>query len=278
MRELLERGRVLVAPGIYDGLSARIAASFGFDAYYLSGFSVAGATFGVPDIGLVTATEVESAIGQIIDQLPGRPLIVDADNGYGGPANVERTVRRFERLGVACIQLEDQVSPKRCGHMDGKEIVPIEEAEQRIRTASEARTNKDMLIMARTDAIATDGLDEALRRAERFVLAGADILFIEAPRTRDDLRKVAESFSEIPLVINLVPDGKTPMLPLDEIDDMGYAIALYPVNAILGVAKTLQRVYGDLTHGGSLDVGSRLSFSELNELLGLGEFQSRFDQ
>jgi len=171
MRELLERGRVLVAPGIYDGLSARIAASFGFDAYYLSGFSVAGAAFGVPDIGLVTATEVEAAIGQIIDQLPGKPLIVDADNGYGAPANVERTVRRFERLGVACIQLEDQVSPKRCGHMDGKEIVPIEEAEQRIRTANEARTAKDMLIMARTDAIATDGLDEALRRAERFALA-----------------------------------------------------------------------------------------------------------
>jgi 2-methylisocitrate lyase-like PEP mutase family enzyme len=276
--ELIERDEVLMAPGIYDGLSARIAASLGFDAFYLSGFSVAGTAFGVPDIGLVTGTEVESAIGRIVDQLSGRPLIVDADNGYGGPANVERTVRRFERFGVACIQLEDQVSPKRCGHMDGKEIVSMDEAVQRIRTAALARASRDTLIMARTDAIATDGLDEALRRGEKFIDAGADILFIEAPRTIEELEKIAQSFQGTPLVINLVPGGKTPVLSPSEISELGFAIALYPVNAILGVARTLQQVYESMTHGKDLDPDARLSFEELNELLGLSEFQDRFDQ
>lgn len=277
LRELLSRNEVVIAPGVYDGLSARIACQAGFDALYLSGFSVAGTAFGVPDIGLVTATEVEETIARVIDQISGRPLIADADNGYGGPMNVERTVRRFEKLGVSCIQLEDQVSPKRCGHMDGKEIVPIDDAAKRIRVAVGARDSDDTLVMARTDAIATDGLDEALRRGEVFLRAGADILFIEAPRDLDEMRRISDEFSDAKLVINLVPDGKTPMIDVATTRELGYAIALYPVNAILGTAAVLQQLYGTL-HEGSPDTHARLNFDELNEVLGLSEIRDRFER
>lgn len=268
LRELLNQNRLLVIPGVYDGLSARIAGQCGFDALYMSGFSVSAGVHGTPDIGLVAATEMESAISRIKDAVPTVPLIADADTGYGGLLNVARTVDRFERQGVSCLQLEDQVHPKRCGHMDGKQVVSRQDAIDRIRMAVDARSDPETLIMARTDARATHDLNEALRRGESFVDAGADILFIEAPLSLDEMITIGETFRGTPLVANLVEDGKTPWTDNQTLFDMGFNIALFPVTAILGVARALQLAYAGIRTG-EHDGAERFSFSELNATLGL---------
>lgn len=272
LHTLLEAPGVIMAPGAYDALSARIAAQAGAQAVYMTGFGLAGAHLGVPDVGLMTASEMAERAAALCEAAAPVPVIADGDNGHGGPLNAARLTRAYERAGVQCIQLEDQVFPKRCGHMEGKEIVPLGEAVARIRAAVDARKDPAFKIMARTDARATDGFDEALRRADAYLAAGADILFIEAPATLDELDSIARRFKGVPLTANMVEDGKTPYLDTTTLGELGYKIVLFPVSALLVAAKTLQSVYTQLADGKGLSAGTqRLLFQEYNALVGLPE-------
>ena len=264
--------RATIVPGVYDALSARIAVRAGASAIYMTGFGVAGAAFGVPDIGLVSASQMIERVGIIAAACDDVPLIADGDNGHGGPLNTANLTRAYERAGAAAIQLEDQVFPKRCGHMEDKEVVSRTEAAQKIRAAADARRNKSFKIIARTDARATHGLDEALARGDDFLKAGADILFVEAPRSEEELRRVAETFNGVPLVVNLVEDGKTPLLTTAELEALGYKVLLYPISALLAVTRRLEEVYDLLLKGErkTLD-GDRSSFSHYNEIMKLPE-------
>lgn len=276
---LLKAPGILVLPGAFDALSARIAMKSDAKAVYMTGFGVAGAGFGVPDIGLVNAEQMIERVRVIAGAIAPVPLIADGDNGHGGPLNVARLVRAYEQSGAQCIQLEDQVSPKRCGHMEGKEVISLAEAAAKIHAAAEARSSSAFKIMARTDARATHDLDEALRRGEAFLKAGADILFIEAPRSEDELAKVANTFSGTPLVANLVEDGKTPMLSPQALQQMGYKIALYPISALLAASAALEQVYAKLL-GTKAESGARVTFSQYNEIVGLPDLLAtakRFD-
>jgi 2-methylisocitrate lyase-like PEP mutase family enzyme len=237
----------------------------------MTGFGVAGASYGVPDIGLVTADQMAERARTIAGAVAPVPLIADGDNGHGGPLNVARLVRAYEQAGVQCIQLEDQVSPKRCGHMEGKEVVPLTDAAAKIRAAADARSSSGFKIMARTDARATHDLDEALRRGEAFLKAGADVLFIEAPRSEDELAKIAKTFAGTPLLANLVEDGKTPMLPPQALQQMGYKIALYPISALLAASAALKTAYARLL-GGATTPRDRVTFSQYNAIVGLADF------
>lgn len=270
--ELLAGPGILVAPGAYDALSAKLAAKAGACAVYMTGFGVSGASFGLPDIGLVSAAEMSERVRAIAASCAPVPLIADGDNGHGGPLNAARLAHAYEAAGAACIQIEDQVFPKRCGHMEGKEVVPVAEAASKIRAAAEARGSRSFKVMARTDARATHGLDEALRRGEAFLKAGADILFIEAPQGEDELRKVAETFKGVPLVANIVEDGKTPYLGAKALEALGFRIALFPVSALLAVTARLEGVYETLLKGEGLPASEpRVTFQRYNELIGLPE-------
>jgi 2-methylisocitrate lyase-like PEP mutase family enzyme len=269
---ILNSSRATIVPGVYDALSARIAVRAGARAIYVTGFGVAGAGFGVPDIGLVSASEMIERVGVIAGACGNVPLIADGDNGHGGPLNAAKLARAYERAGAAAIQLEDQVLPKRCGHMEDKEVVSRAEAAQKIRAAAEARSSKAFKIVARTDARATHGLDEALARGDEFLKAGADVLFIEAPRSAEEMRRVAETFKGVPLLINLVEDGKTPLLSVAELEALGYRLVLYPISALLAVTRRLEEAYDLLLAGDrtSLDAG-RSSFAHYNEIMNLPE-------
>jgi 2-methylisocitrate lyase-like PEP mutase family enzyme len=269
---ILREPRAVIVPGAYDALSARIAVRAGARAIYMTGFGVAGASFGVPDIGLVSAAEMTERVGVLTNSCDGVPLIADGDNGHGGPLNAAKLARAYERAGAAAIQLEDQVFPKRCGHMEDKAVVSRAEAAQKIKAAAEARDSKTFKIVARTDARATHDLDEALRRGDDFLKAGADILFIEAPRSEAELRRVAETFKGVPLVINLVEDGKTPLVTAADAEGLGYKIVLYPISALLAVTRRLEEAYDLVLKGErkALD-GGRASFSHYNEIMKLPE-------
>lgn len=264
-------GNVLVLPGAFDALSARLAVKAGARAVYMTGFGVVGASWGVPDIGLIGPEAMSERVRAIAAAIAPVPLIADGDNGHGGPANVARLVRAYEQAGAAAIQLEDQALPKRCGHMDGKEIVPLEEAIEKLEAAVGVRHAPTFKIVARTDARAVEGLDEALRRGEAFLKAGADILFIEAPHSEDELRVIAKTFPGTPLVANMVEDGKTPLFTPAALKDMGYRIALYPITALLAAARTVEQAYGKVIAGRAQEVTERMTFSTYNSALGLPE-------
>ena len=267
---ILEDSRATIVPGVYDALSARVAVRAGARALYMSGFGVAGSGFGVPDIGLVSASQMVERVGVIAHACESVLLIADGDNGHGGALNAAQLTRAYERAGAAAIQLEDQVLPKRCGHMEDKEVVSRAEAAQKIRAAAEARTSKAFKIVARTDARATHGLDEALARGDDFLKAGADVLFVEAPRSEEELRRVAETFKGVALVANLVEDGKTPLLTAAELETLGYKILLYPISALLAVTRRLEEVYDLLLKGDLKTLDSnRSSFSHYNEIMNL---------
>jgi 2-methylisocitrate lyase-like PEP mutase family enzyme len=265
---LLREPDILILPGAHDALSARIAVKAGARAVYMTGFGVAGASYGVPDIGLITADQMVERVRAIAGAIAPVPLIADGDNGHGGPLNVARMVRAYEQAGAQCIQLEDQVSPKRCGHMEDKDVVSLEEAAAKIRAAADARSSPAFKIMARTDARATHDLDEALRRGEAFLKAGADILFIEAPRSESEMQKVAQTFKGTSLLANLVEDGKTPMLSPGALAQMGYKIALYPISAVLAASAAYEQVYARLL-GTTHMPSERVTFSHYNGLVGL---------
>jgi 2,3-dimethylmalate lyase len=269
--ELLAADEPLVLPGAYDALSARIAVRAGAKAVYMTGFGVAGSAFGLPDIGLVGADQMAERARALAAAIAPVPLVADGDNGYGGPPNVANLVCAYEQAGVQCIQLEDQVSPKRCGHMDGKEVVGREEAVAKIRAAVAVRRSHGFKIMARTDARATHDLDEAMGRGEAFLAAGADILFIEAPQSEAELRAIAERFKGAPLVANVVEDGKTPMLSRAVLVEMGYKILLHPIAALLRVTQTLEDTFSKLLAGES--AAPRTTFQHYNEIVGLDDWR-----
>ncbi len=270
LTRLLEGPEIILAPGAYDALSAKLAAQAGAQAVYMTGFGVAGSTLGVPDIGLMSATEMADRARALASAATPTPVFADGDNGHGGPLNAARLTRLYEQAGVACIQLEDQVFPKRCGHMENKEIVSISDATAKIRAAVEARDHPAFKVMARTDARATHGFDEALRRGEAFLKAGADILFIEAPRSHEELVSVAETFKGVPLVANMVEDGKTPYLDGPTLQEIGYKIAIFPVSALLSVTERLQTLYRAMLEANKLPVDmQRVTFQKYNEIIGL---------
>lgn len=272
LHELLREPGALIVPGVFDALSARVAVRAGARCIYMTGFGVAGASFGVPDIGLVSAAEMTERVRAIASACDEVPLIADGDNGHGGPLNAARLTRAYEQAGAACIQLEDQVFPKRCGHMENKEVVSREDAAQKIRAAVEARSTPAFKVMARTDARATHGLGEALARGEAFLKAGADILFIEAPRDEAELRKVAETFRGTPLLANIVEDGKTPLLSPKELEEIGFKIVLYPISALLAVTRRLEDAYAALIAGNRAHLDAhRARFAEYNAVVGLPE-------
>jgi len=268
----LKRKGIILAPGAYDALSAKIAAQVGAECVYMTGFGVAGSSLGVPDIGLMSATEMADRVRALAASALPAPLVADGDNGHGGPLNAARLTRLYESAGAACIQLEDQVFPKRCGHMENKEVVPTADAAAKIRAAVDARDSADFKIMARTDARSMNGMKDALKRAEAFVDAGADILFVEAPRTEKELVKICETFPETHLIANMVEDGKTPYLTAKELEQMGYKIAVFPVTALLAITKRLQDVYGAVLSNGKLpESEDRVTFQRYNEVIGLPE-------
>lgn len=244
----------------------------GAHAVYMTGFGVAGSTLGLPDIGLLSATEMADRVRALAEAAMPAPLIADGDNGHGGPLNAARLTRLYEAAGAQCIQLEDQVFPKRCGHMEGKEVISLAEAAEKIRAAADARASRDFKIMARTDARATHDLSEALRRGEAFLKAGADILFIEAPRDMAELQTIARTFKGVPLLANMVEDGKTPYLSARVLEEIGYKIAIFPVAALLAVTRRLEEVYATLLRGEGLPAGEpRVTFQRYNEIVGLPE-------
>jgi methylisocitrate lyase len=273
--DLLAPGGPLVLPGVWDALSARLAAGAGFRAVFLSGFSLSATRLGEPDVGLLGADELLAAAARVC-VAAGVPVVVDADTGYGGPLNVERTVRELVRLGAAGAFLEDQVWPKRCGHLQGKQVVPLEEYLPKLRAAlAVAReAGSGFHVTARTDALAAVGLDEALRRARAFAGAGADAVFVEAPRSLADMEAVRRAVPpEVPLVANMVEGGKTPIRAAAELARAGYAIVVVPVAGVLAAASALRDIYGALLRDGTTGaVADRLlGFDELNRLLGLAE-------
>ena len=275
---LLAEPNLLLAPGIYDSLSGLIATNAGAKAVYLSGASLAYTRFGISDLGLVSVSEVNDTLAAITDRIE-TPVIVDGDNGFGNALNVQRTVRSFERSGAAAIQLEDQAFPKRCGHLDGKTLISKAEMIGKIKAALDARNNQDMHIIARTDARAVEGLSAAVDRAEAYCEAGADILFIEAPQSLDEMKQLTAQFSgRIPLLANMVEGGKTPIQSTDELAEIGYKIAIFPGGAVRAIAHHLTDYFGQLIANGNntkfakkmYDFNGLNDIIETNALLDLG--------
>jgi 2-methylisocitrate lyase-like PEP mutase family enzyme len=248
LRSALTGPEPIIAPGVYDPVSARIAGGLGFAALYMTGFGVS-ATLGLPDAGLATYTDMVARVAQIC-QGTATPVICDADTGFGGLLNVERTVRGYEAAGAAAIQIEDQVFPKRCGHTLGRRVVPVEDMVRKIEVAAASRASPDFLIVARTDARTSLGLDEAMHRGEAYARAGADILFIESPESEEEMARIGRHF-DLPLVANMVEGGRTPVLSKARLQELGYRIAIYPVTGLLAAAAALERVYGALKAQGS---------------------------
>jgi 2-methylisocitrate lyase-like PEP mutase family enzyme len=268
---------IVVAPGVYDALSAGIAAAAGFHTLYLSGAAIAYCRLGRPDIGLVSSTEVAETIALVRDRVDCA-LIVDADTGYGNALNVQRTVRMFERAGASAIQLEDQAFPKRCGHLAGKAVIPAAEMVGKIRAAVDARQQAATLIVGRTDAAAVEGLDRAIERGRLYAEAGADILFIEAPRTRDDLQALATQLgSTAPLLANMVEGGNTPLLTAAELADIGFRLVIFPGGIVRALARTARDYYASLhAHGSNAPFQDRMfDFQELNAMLGTAEILAK---
>lgn len=271
------QGRLLIAPGVYDMVSLRLASAAGFDALYMSGYATVASHLGLPDAGIATYTDMVGRV-QLMAGSTEVPLIADADTGFGGLLNVEHCVRGYERAGAAAIQFEDQVFPKRCGHTPGRRVVPTECMAQKVRTAVCSRSTPDLLIVARTDARTALGLDEALRRGEAYARAGADLLFIEAPEHEEELARIGAAFRGGPwLVINMVERGRTPLLGARALAELGFTVAIYPVTGLLAAAAALERAYAALKRdGSSVSLHDELyRFEDMHTLLGFDEVWRR---
>lgn len=273
LRQLLARPGVIMAPGVADALNARLVARNGFEAIYMTGAGTSAVRLGMPDVGLLTMTEMVDNAGRIADA-SGLPLIADADNGYGGVLNVRRTIQAYERTGVAAVHIEDQVMPKRCGHLLGKQLVPADEMTAKIRAAVDARSDADFVVIARTDAVAVEGFDAALERAERYRAAGADVLFVEAP-SAEQLPKIAPRL-KAPLLYNMATSGKTPFLGRDEIERLGFKLIIYPNWVMLAAIRAANEVLATLKETGTIaEVAKEVpSFKEFFDLLGMPEVQA----
>lgn len=274
LRAMLKDNPPLVLPGVYDALSAAVAYSVGIEAVYMSGAAVAQSTLGQPDIGLTTMNELVDRASYIYD-VAGQVIVADGDTGFGNALNVMRTVRAYEKAGVACIQLEDQVMPKRCGHMSGKAIITAEEMVGKIKAACDARHSEDFMIMARTDARAVSGVEEAIRRATMYKEAGADMLFIEAPQNEDEMRLFCSSFPGTPQLANMVEGGKTPLQPLSKLRELGYAVVIYPGACTRILTKALTGLYKEIKEKGTtMDyLDNMFIFDEINGILRLKEIR-----
>lgn len=272
LRKLLKGKKLLVAPGAFDGLSARLVERAGFPLIYVTGGGIAR-SMGYPDMGLLTMSEVLGRVKNIVD-VTSVPVIADADTGYGNAINVTRTVREFESVGVAGIHLEDQVTPKKCGHYEGKLLVTEEEMVKKIKAATESRKDSNFVIIARTDARAVEGLERAIQRGKHYLEAGADMLFIEAPQSIEEIRTIAESLS-VPLLINMFKGGKTPFVPMDQLQQWGYRVAIVPSPLQLAAVHAMQKLLAGLKAHGSLEPFSdeMISFRERDEIVDLQKYQ-----
>ena len=277
LREKLAKGEFILAPGIYDGISARVADRMGFPALYMTGYGATASMLGLPDAGLATYSDMVGR-AEMICSVIDTPLIADADTGYGGLLNVQRTVRGYEAAGAVAIQLEDQEFPKKCGHMLGRRVVPIDDMVDKIKVAVASRDSADFLIIARTDARTTLGLDEALRRADAYAKAGADILFVESPESLEEMRTIGRSFDR-PLMANMVEGGRTPLADRKTLEEVGYSIAIFPGLGFLAAGAALHKVYSYLKeHGSSVGGDTPLyKFAEFSDLMGFREV-TEFDK
>jgi 2,3-dimethylmalate lyase len=272
LRDLLKArptDRVVAAPGVYDMVSLRMAASMGFDALYMTGYGTVASHLGLPDAGLASYSDMAGRV-EAMARMARVPLIADADTGYGGLLNVRHTVQGYERAGAAAIQLEDQEFPKKCGHTPGRRVVSPDDMVRKIAVAAEARTSPDFLIIARTDARSSLGLAEAMKRARAYANAGADMLFVESPETEEEMIAIGRELGDKPLVANMVEGGRTPMLEPKRLAEIGYALAIYPVAGLLSAAAALNTVYRHIRDTGS-SLGSPAplySFAEMNRLMG----------
>jgi 2-methylisocitrate lyase-like PEP mutase family enzyme len=278
LRELLARvpetGPVIL-PGAYDGLSARLVEAAGFDAVYMTGFGSTATLLGKPDVGLLSGSEMADNARRLASAV-GIPLVADADTGYGNAVNVARTVAEYERAGVAGIQLEDQVSPKKCGHMAGKAIVPAAEMVGKLHAAVDARRDPDLVLIARTDAIAVDGVDAAIERARAYLAAGADALFVEAPTSEADVERIAgELAGEAPLVFNWVEGGRTPPIDVGTIGKLGFAMILFPIGALLAATAGMRNYLAELSARGTVTKTELPTFEEFTDLVGLPEIREQ---
>jgi 2-methylisocitrate lyase-like PEP mutase family enzyme len=277
LKSRIARGGMVVAPGVYDALTALLAASAGFEALYLSGAAIAYTKLGRPDIGLVSMSEVADALAHVCERVD-TPVIVDADTGYGNALNVQRAVRLFERAGAAAIQIEDQTFPKRCGHLADKGVVPRREMVGKIHAAVDARGSDETLIIARTDAAAVEGFDAAIERAQAYSEAGADILFVEAPRTREQLGAVAKALgNRAPLLANMVEGGQTPILSGPELEALGFRLVIFPGAIVRALAHAARDFYGVLKRDGTTDAfrDRMFDFDALNAIVGTPDMLAR---
>lgn len=274
LRNRLSQPGLITAPGVYEMVSLRLADQFGFDALYMTGFGTVASYLGLPDAGLATYTDMHNRVAAMA-KMANTPLIADGDTGYGGLLNVQHTVRGYESAGAAAIQLEDQEFPKKCGHTPGRRVITMKDMAQKIKVATEARQSKDFLIIARTDARTPLGLDEALRRADAYANAGADMLFVESPESLEEMRMIGERF-DLPLVANMVEKGKTPILSKEELESLGFKLAIFPVTALLASVQAMTDVYQQFkSHGSSKNGSTKLAdFADLTKLM---DFESVWD-
>ncbi|MFQ5954611.1 MAG: oxaloacetate decarboxylase, partial [Kiloniellales bacterium] len=273
LRQLIAGYDLVIAPGVADALNARLVARAGFQAIYMTGSGTTAVRLGMPDVGLLTMTEMADNAARIADA-SGLPLVADADTGYGGPVNVVRTVKAYERTGAAAMHIEDQQWPKRCGHLAGKTLIPAADMVAKIRAAVDARREKDFMIIARTDAIAVEGFEQALERGRLYEAAGADMIFVEAPLDADQLAAIPHSFA-VPTLFNMAVSGKTPLLPAAEIRELGFKLAIYPNLALLAAAAASRRALEELKATGAVTgiLEDALSFTEFFDLVGMAEVQ-----
>ncbi|WAS95540.1 isocitrate lyase/PEP mutase family protein [Nannocystis punicea] len=275
LRDLLRNGRPVLAPGCHDALSARLVAQVGFDVVYMGGFATTASLLGRPDVGLLGGSEMIDNARRIV-QTVELPVIADADTGYGNPLNVIRTVCEYERAGVAAIHLEDQVSPKRCGHMTGKRVIPTAEMLAKVRAAVAARDDPEFVLIARTDALAVEGVEAAIDRACRYADAGADVLWVEAPTTEAELERIAVRLEGHTVLLNWLEQGRTPPIGIERIRELGFALVLFPIGSVLAMVAGLREYLQCLrAHGTPVGCLERLpSFEQFNAVVGLGEVEA----
>jgi len=278
LRQLLAGASIVVAPGAHDALTAKIIEKTGFPAVYMTGYGQAASHLGKPDVGLLTMTEMVARAANIVEAVT-IPVIADADTGFGNAVNVMRTVREYEKAGVAAIQFEDQVAPKKCGHMTGRQVVPQAEMVGKIKAAADARRDADLIIIARTDARTVHGIEEAISRAKAYEEAGADLLFIESPESVAEMKQITASFT-VPLLANMVEGGRTPLVPVQELADIGYKLVIFPTASTYTVTLAITRLMENLkqtgTTAGMLD--QMVTFTEFNELIGLPQIREYENQ
>lgn len=278
LKQALTAGTFVTAPGVFELISAMIADTMGFKALYVTGYGTVASHLGLPDAGLATYTDMLGRIATIVERTR-TPVIADADTGYGGLLNVRHTVRGYEQAGVSAIQLEDQEFPKKCGHTPNRRVIPLKDMLQKIEVAVDSRRSDDFLIIARTDSRTSLGIDEAIRRGKAFAKAGADIVFVESPESEEEMQRVCEAI-DAPLLANMVNGGRTPLLPAERLQSLGYAIGIHPAVGFLAMGAALKHAYADLAENGETTSAVELhDFSRFNELLGfpeVWEFEKRY--